>query len=133
MADWETVFSSYSNSGVYSIDKISDIRLVRKAAFMNGLDFTNINLNKVTDKRGFLKTVGRSLKFPSYFGMNWDALDECLTDLSWKPASGYVIVFSNFKSVCENMATEIEIIKKIFESSAQYWRQKKVQFNIFLS
>ncbi|MBO6518423.1 MAG: barstar family protein [Rhodospirillales bacterium] len=33
-----------------------------------------------------------SLSFPDYFGRNWDAVDECLRDLSeWMPASGYVL------------------------------------------
>ncbi len=30
-------------------------------------------------------------QFPPYFGKNWDALDECLADLSWLPAEAYVL------------------------------------------
>ena len=133
MEDWENLFSSYLNSGVYSIGNSSGIRLIRKAGFLNGLDFTHINLSKVIDKSSFLKTVASALKFPSYFGMNWDALNDCLTDMSWKPAGGYIIFFANCKSISENLAAEIEIIRNIFNSSAQYWRQKKVQFYIILS
>jgi hypothetical protein len=29
---------------------------------------------------------------PDYFGNNWDALEECLHDLTWAPASGYVLI-----------------------------------------
>ena len=25
----------------------------------------------------------KALSFPDYFGWNWDAFDECITDLSW--------------------------------------------------
>ena len=37
----------------------------------------------VKRKRQLLATLSSSLKFPDYFGGNWDALEECLGDLSW--------------------------------------------------
>ncbi|WP_083389754.1 barstar family protein [Trichormus sp. NMC-1] len=31
------------------------------------------------------------MEIPTYFGANWDAFDECITDLTWCPAQRYVI------------------------------------------
>jgi Barstar (barnase inhibitor) len=38
---------------------------------------------RVNDKRFLLNEIATQLQFPNYFGFNWDALDECLSDLSW--------------------------------------------------
>jgi RNAse (barnase) inhibitor barstar len=32
-----------------------------------------------------------AFRFPDYFGHNWDALDECLNDLEWLEAGGYLL------------------------------------------
>jgi RNAse (barnase) inhibitor barstar len=37
----------------------------------------------IKDKSSLLRLIAELLLFPSYFGQNWDALDECLGDLSW--------------------------------------------------
>jgi RNAse (barnase) inhibitor barstar len=37
----------------------------------------------ITNKEELLQCIAARLNFPEYFGCNWDALDECLADLSW--------------------------------------------------
>ena len=48
-----------------------------------------VDLARVTRRRPF---SGRrqALGFPDWYGHNWDALADCLTDLSWMAADGYV-------------------------------------------
>lgn len=38
---------------------------------------------KARGKEKLLNVLARGLRFPKYFGHNWDALEECLRDLSW--------------------------------------------------
>jgi RNAse (barnase) inhibitor barstar len=37
----------------------------------------------ITNKQELLNLLATRLHFPAYFGFNWDAFDECLSDLSW--------------------------------------------------
>ena len=43
----------------------------------------------------FLSRIAEALEFPDWFGRNWDAFFDCLTDLSWLPAGGHVLVLLN--------------------------------------
>lgn len=38
---------------------------------------------RLRHKAELLRGLTKSLRFPNYFGHNWDALEECLRDLSW--------------------------------------------------
>ena len=39
----------------------------------------------IRSKQKLLRTLAAQLRLPDYFGYNWDALEECLRDLSWLP------------------------------------------------
>jgi RNAse (barnase) inhibitor barstar len=40
----------------------------------------------IQTKSALLQVLAERLRFPDYFGANWDALWDCLNDFSWLPA-----------------------------------------------
>lgn len=46
-------------------------------------DVRRLDARQCPDKDAFLQAIGHALSFPDYYGMNWDALEECLFDMSW--------------------------------------------------
>ena len=46
----------------------------------------------IKTKEALLEILSENLKFPGYFGKNWDALTDLLLDLSWFEESTIVLV-----------------------------------------
>lgn len=132
MGNWAAIFRSGANSGVYPSPSRRSDCAIKKAALSCGLDYFYIDLQSVEDKQAFFKVMKNALDFPEYFGMNWDALNDCLTDLSWRMPVGYVIVLNNFDIFSHNNQNSADKALKIFNSSAMYWKQKGVPFYIII-
>ena len=70
-------------------------------------------------KESLFSEYARAFDFPEYFGGNWDAFEECLSDLEWIPASGYVTLIRHVEHVLpnhdEDYATCIEILQEVGE------------------
>jgi len=77
-----------------------------------------IALAGVGDKTELLVRVARGLEFPDWFGGNWDALEDCLTDLSWLEADGYVLLIDAAGGLG---ADDFGVFADVLASSAQYW------------
>ena len=67
----------------------------------------------------------RALEFPDYFGHNWDAMEECLTDLEWLPARGYVLLITDAAHVLPNDETEYETFLEILCDAGEAWGSGK--------
>ena len=46
----------------------------------------------VRSRHKLLAILADKLRFPRYFGHNWDALEDCLRDLSWLPSEQPVAI-----------------------------------------
>jgi len=74
--------------------------------------------------------LSSSLQFPDYFGNNWDALDECLSDMEWIPASGYMLVISGARQLWSNLPTTAGKLVSAWLAAASIWAEGNVPFNL---
>ncbi len=63
----------------------------------------------------------RALKFPDYYGHNWDALEECLADLEWMPAKGYILLITDAAHVLPDDEEEYETFLEILRDAGEAW------------
>ncbi|WP_374244396.1 barstar family protein [Zoogloea sp.] len=87
-----------------------------------------VDLARVTTKEAFLAAVGEALAFPDWYGHNWDALADCLTDLSWMAADGYVIVLDHADTFAAASPTDFATALSIFQDAADTWREDNIPF-----
>lgn len=112
-----------SRSGVY---RAGSADAILEAARGSRLDLATISLDGGKDAQ--LKRIAAALGFPDWFGRNWDALEDCLTDLSWRDADGTVLVFSGF-----TRNDELGILLDVLASSAESWAGRgKPFFAVFI-
>jgi len=78
----------------------------------------SVELRGCRDKNDFLDRVGKALKFPEWFGHNWDALADCLADMSWWPSANYLILLEHAADFCAADAAQFNIALEIFRSAA---------------
>lgn len=114
-------------AGIYHMPFAADLALEEAA---ESLDYPlhRVDLARVATKEAFLAAVGEALGFPDWYGHNWDALADCLTDLSWMEADGYVIVLERADAFAQAAPTDFATALSIFQDAADTWREDGVPF-----
>jgi hypothetical protein len=119
-----------TRSGVFRLPK--EATWVARAAKANGFAFWRVDLAKVRGKAGLLTALARALDFPAWFGGNWDALQDCLGDLSWRTAPGYVIALEHCDGLATHTRADFEMLLDVFGAAADFWREQRVPFWVFV-
>jgi len=95
-----------------------------------GMKIFTLDSSGVRNKKSFLSQISIAMEFPEYFGNNWDALEECLRDLTWAPASGYVLIIRNAQLLWQH---HTELAGKLVESwlfAAAEWSKVNTPFHL---
>jgi RNAse (barnase) inhibitor barstar len=65
--------------------------------------------------------VAAALQFPGYYGENWDAMDECITDLAWMPAQWYLVHVDGIELVLPEDEKNFNIFLKVLFNAGIAW------------
>ena len=66
-----------------------------------------------------MKALYQLLWLPGYFGFNWNALQDCLTDLSWIRERRVVLEHAELPNIPE---TELKIYLEILRDAVLSWK-----------
>jgi len=92
------------------------------------LDGININ-----NKQEFFQGCISAFKLPEYFGNNWDAWEDCLTDLSWFQAYSYLFYYHNYQNFATNSPEDWQILVAILQDTIAHWQRQNIPFFVILS
>ncbi|MGW6542369.1 barstar family protein [Streptomyces massasporeus] len=94
---------------------------------------------QMRDSDGVFAQFYEALRLPDYFGWNWNALRDCLTDLHWINAKHFLLTIDDANAVLSESAEEREILFRALNDAVKFWAgkpelpgQEKVTFQAVL-
>ena len=103
------------------------------AAEALGLWHRRVDLSGCRDKQTLLALLARDLAFPEWFGDNWDALADCLSDLGWiDSAKGYVLILDGTQDLRQSAQDDYDTLIEVLDDAAQGWHEVALPFWAFL-
>jgi len=83
-------------------------------AILRGADMTTF--------AGLFDEFAGVLRFPAYFGRNFNALYDCLTDLAWFPAKGYTLLFNEVALILSHeTSADFVAFLKLLQRACEKW------------
>ena len=120
---------SVKDAGLYMATcELDDVRTAAKEA---GFVLFDVDLTGVHSKSEFLAAIAQTIEAPEWFGKNWDALADALSDLSWKNAPGYVLLLVNGTANFNLLGNDHDVAKDILETTVDYWKTQGKPFWVF--
>jgi len=98
-----------------------------------GFAFVAVDLAGAEDKVALLERTATALRFPTWFGHNWDAWFDCLTDLTWiGHAPGYVVLLRHARGLRQSAPEVLDTALAIAEDAARVWAGRGISFLVYV-
>jgi hypothetical protein len=115
---------SVSEAGVYRLN--CSLEDLRASATEGGFVVFEADIANASGKGEVLAELARAIAAPDWFGHNWDALADALGDLSWCPASGYVLLLRGDPS-------GEAVLDDILDATVSFWKLQDKAFWVFIA
>jgi RNAse (barnase) inhibitor barstar len=122
-----------NKGGVWFLPNPVEPKAIQALAKAAGFAFFHIDGKNILRKEQLLNHVALALHFPKDFGQNWDALEECLTDLEWVDADGYVIYYDHIDGLLDTHPDQFETLVEILRDAVASWKEDGAAMIVLLS
>jgi Barstar (barnase inhibitor) len=78
--------------------------------------------NEIVDRASLLQQFATVMQFPEYFGHNWDALADCLTDLDEDEVDRHIIIIDRLDNFAIANPQQWLTFLDICKSTVKYWQ-----------
>ena len=109
-----------------------EARSVQSAAKKAGFTYFHIDGKSIERKEQFMNAVATALRLPKSFGLNWDALEESLTDLEGD-GDGYLIYFDHIDGLLTAHPDQFETLVEILRDAVESWKEDGTPMVVLLS
>lgn len=129
--NYAAILARLEHAGVYHMPLDGEDALI-EGALHNGFEVFRVDLAHAHNKEEMLEAIGKAMDFPEWFGANWDALLDCLADLGWRPAEGYVVILEHCDGIHGLAEADFVHALQVFEAAANEWREQGIPFWCFV-
>lgn len=116
-----------AQAGIYRTDDDSACALFHSGPHA-GFNVYRIDLGQARDVASLHHILGRALHFPDWYGSDWDGLRDCLTDMSWNEADGYLLIFQRTEVLQAADQPAFDTLLDILKDTVTTWRSHGVSF-----
>ncbi len=88
--------------------------------------------DQITNKNKLLEEIATVMHFPEYFSENWDALYDCLTDLSWCVAKDYLFVYDNAQVFAHAAPEQWQTFCAILRDAVAFWQETETPLTLVM-
>lgn len=129
--NYADILTRTEHAGVYHMPGDGEAGLIDAAA-QNIFAVFRVDLAGVSDKAALLQAIGDAMAFPEWYGRNWDALLDCLADLGWQSAEGYVVILEHCDGIHGRAEADFVQTLQVFDAAANEWREQGIPFWCFV-
>jgi RNAse (barnase) inhibitor barstar len=126
-----TLLADASQAGAYFVD-VRDRESLLEGGTTLKFAVLPVDLRGCGDADAAMGEIADILRFPEWFGDNLDALADCLSDLSWFPAEGYVLLLEHTDEWRAQASDTFDTVLEILNQTAERWAKNRVPFWAFL-
>ncbi|GAA1552522.1 MULTISPECIES: barstar family protein [Kribbella] len=112
MTDLRTLLTEGLRPGVYRWPSKAAVDGVRRDATAAGFGFVLLDTAEIHDKTGFLDLCATAFDLPRWFGRNWDALADSLSDRS--TGAPEVVLWTGLPNLLEHDHDTVDVALQIF-------------------